>query len=236
MSNGWIKLHRKIWDNPVVTKDADHLTLWIYLLTHATHERHKTLYGGKPITLKPGQLITGRVKMAKATGINQHKVDRVLKLFASEQQIEQQSSRYGSVISICKWNKYQIREQQSEQRVSNERATNEQQNEQLSEAEKQATAIGKGTHTKKSEQPPNRGNAQKVSTKQEEQEEQEISSSVKWLSDLLTNDEWDRLKRMYEDVPDLINYVDDLIVDPKEIKKPFKYICAVAEKKGWPRK
>ena len=234
--NGWIKLHRKLWDNPVVTKDPEHLAVWIYLLTNATHERHKTLYGGKPITLKPGQLITGRVKISKATGVNQHKVDRVLKLFASEQQIEQQSNRYGSVISICKWDKYQVHEQQSEQRVSNNRATSEQQSEQLKDAVKQATAMGKGTEAPKSEQPPKRGTAQKVSTKQEEQEIQKISSSENWLSDTLTAKEWDRLKNTFYDVTGLIDLVDTQVIDPKEIKSAYKYILGVANKRNWPRK
>ena len=29
---GWIKLHRKMLDNPIVCKDSDYLAVWIYLL------------------------------------------------------------------------------------------------------------------------------------------------------------------------------------------------------------
>ena len=124
--NGWIKIHRKIWDNPIVTKDSDHFTLWIYLLTHATHQDMDTFFCGKRITLHPGQLITGRKKIALETGIEEHKVDRILKLFKSDQQIERQSHNQGSLITILQWDKYQISEQQNEQQVSNERATDEQ--------------------------------------------------------------------------------------------------------------
>lgn len=51
--DGWIKLHRKLLDNPVVTKDSDHLAVWIYLLLNATHREVDVLFGGKRITLKP---------------------------------------------------------------------------------------------------------------------------------------------------------------------------------------
>ena len=54
---GWIKLHRKILDNPIVMKDSEHLAVWIYLLLNATHKDYDVLFEGKRITLKPGQLI-----------------------------------------------------------------------------------------------------------------------------------------------------------------------------------
>lgn len=124
--DGWIKVHRKMLDNPVVFKDPDHLAVWMYLLLTATHKNYPTLFGGKPITLVPGQLITGRKKLSSETKVEEHKVDRILKLFKTAQLIEQRAERYGSVISIVNWNKYQDSEQQTEQRVSNERATSEQ--------------------------------------------------------------------------------------------------------------
>ena len=120
---GWIKLHRKLLENPIVMKDADHLAVWVYLLLNATSREYETVFGGKPYVLKPGQLITGRKKIEKETLINEHKVNRILKLFKHAQLIEQQTKRYGSVISIVKWHDYQSGEQQ----VSNKRATSEQQ-------------------------------------------------------------------------------------------------------------
>ena len=124
--NGWIKIHRKLLDNPVVCKDPDHLAVWMYLLLEAAHKDHETLFGGKPIVLAPGQLITGRQKISRETKVEQHKADRIIKLFKSAQLIEQRAECYGSLISILNWDKYQNDEQQNEQRVSNERATSEQ--------------------------------------------------------------------------------------------------------------
>lgn len=125
--DGWIKLHRQSLDNPIVMKDPDHLAIWIYLLLNATHKKRPAMFGGKKIMLEPGQLITGRKKIAEDVGVNEHKVFRVLNLFKTEQQIEQQSTRYGSLITIVAWNEYQDNEQQNEQQMSNKRATSEQQ-------------------------------------------------------------------------------------------------------------
>lgn len=51
--DGWIKLHRKMLDNPIVWKDNDHLAVWIYLLLNASHKDTDVLFKGKRTTLKP---------------------------------------------------------------------------------------------------------------------------------------------------------------------------------------
>ena len=88
-SNGWIKLHRKTLDNPIVCKDPDHLAVWNYLLLKASHKEVDMIFKGKRITLKPGQLITGRKALGNKIKVNESKVRRILKLFENEQQIEQ---------------------------------------------------------------------------------------------------------------------------------------------------
>lgn len=120
LDKGWVKIYRKMLDNPVVFKDADHLAVWMYLLLSATHKDHPTMYGGKKITLRPGQLITGRKKISEKTGVNEYKVMRILKRFENEQQIAQQTERYGSLISIVSWDEYQDNAQQPAQRVHND--------------------------------------------------------------------------------------------------------------------
>ena len=123
---GYIKLFRAIWDNPIITKDSDHLAVWIYLLTHATHTKRSVLFGNERITLEAGQLVTGRKIISQKTGVCESKVNRIIKLFKSEQQIEQQTNNQGSLISILNWYKYQGSEQQIEQQVNNEWTATEQ--------------------------------------------------------------------------------------------------------------
>ena len=124
---GWIKLYRKTLDNPIITKDSDYLAVWIYLLLNTTHKDYDVLFKGKRITLKRGQLITGRKSIAEKLKIDENKVQRILKTLENEHQIEQQSSNKNRLITIVSWDKYQQDEQQNEQQLNNNRTTIEQQ-------------------------------------------------------------------------------------------------------------
>lgn len=123
----YIKLYRRILNNPVVCKDADHFAIWVYLLLVATHTEREKIFKGKKITLNPGQLITGRIAISEKLSISQSKVQRVLKNLENEQQIEQQTSNRNRLITILNWNDYQGSEQRIEQQVNNKRTTTEQQ-------------------------------------------------------------------------------------------------------------
>lgn len=114
-------------DNPVVCKDSEYFAVWCYLLLNATHKEQPVLFKGEKIILKPGQLITGRIKIAEHFKISESKVQRILKSFESEQQIEQQISNKNRLITILHWDLYQCSEQQIEQQVNNNRTTTEQQ-------------------------------------------------------------------------------------------------------------
>lgn len=124
---GYIKAYRSLLDNPLVCKDTETFAVWNYLLLSVNHIEQKVLFGGKSITLLPGQMITGRKKIAEFWHISESKVERILKLFESEQQIEQQKSNKNRLITVLNWSRYQLSEQQIEQQVNNNRTTSEQQ-------------------------------------------------------------------------------------------------------------
>lgn len=126
MNDGYIKLFRKTLDNPVICKDSDHLAVWVYFLLNATHKEIDVLFNNERTSLKAGQLITGRKSISSHLGISESKVQRIIKLFKSEHQIEQQTSNKNRLITILKWKSYQFSEQQNEQPVNNERTTSEQ--------------------------------------------------------------------------------------------------------------
>lgn len=122
---GYIKMFRSV-ANKGWYKKRDYFHLWGHLLINATHKGMEYFWNGRTILLQPGQFITGRKQLQHETGINEHKVDRILKVFETEQQIKQQTSNTSRLISILNWENYQQTEQQNAQRVSNERATGEQ--------------------------------------------------------------------------------------------------------------
>lgn len=104
--DGWLKLHRSIIDSAVF-KDLEVLKIWIWLLCNASFDTHDTLFLGKVITIYPGQIVTGRKKIAQSTDLNESKVYRALMLLKSLGKIEIKSNNKFSVITIVKWAKYQ---------------------------------------------------------------------------------------------------------------------------------
>lgn len=125
--NGWIKIHRKLLDNPIVAKDSDYLSVWVYLLLNASHEGYPVLFNNEKISLQPGQLITGRIAISSKLNIQESKVKRILIAFENDQQIERVRSNKNSLITILNWSKYQSCDQQNDQLMTNERPANDQQ-------------------------------------------------------------------------------------------------------------
>ena len=120
--NGWIKIHRQLKEKAYY-KDSEFIHLWLHLLLCANHNNGEYLNGYEIIKLKKGQFVTGRKKLSLETGISESKIERILKVFESEQQIEQQTNSRSRVISILSWDKYQ----QSEQQTDSSRTASEQQ-------------------------------------------------------------------------------------------------------------
>lgn len=123
---GYIKLWRQMRDNPTVYKDADHIAVWVELLFLAQFHPYDAIFNGHRITLEPGQLITGRKKIAKKLNISESKVQRILKCFENEHMIEQVTDHRCRLISICSWDLYQRSEHPSEQQVNKCRTGSEQ--------------------------------------------------------------------------------------------------------------
>lgn len=124
---GWIKIHRKILENPIVCKDSETLSIWIYILLNATHKEIPALFKGKKITLQKGQLITGILSISKRLKINKDKIQRTLKCFETDKQIEQQTSNQNRLITIVNWNEYQEIDNQNDKQMINKRETNDKQ-------------------------------------------------------------------------------------------------------------
>lgn len=124
---GWIKIHRKLLDNPITCKDSDYLSVWIYLLLNATHKEHDVLFKGKRITLQKGQLITGIISISRKIKIDKNKIQRILKSFENDKQITQQTSNKNRLISIINWNEYQDIDKQNDKQVINNWETSDKQ-------------------------------------------------------------------------------------------------------------
>lgn len=223
--NGWIKLHRKLLDNPIIMKDADHLAVWMYLLLNATHAEYPVLFKGEKIMLAPGQLITGRKSIADKLGINESKVTRILDAFKNEHQIEQQTSNRNRLISIIKWDLYQSSEQQDELQMNNNRTTSEQQvntNKNVNNIKNEKNVINIIPDSDEPEPAPGKKSKSDKPVKHKYGEYKNV---------LLTDEELDKLKTEYSDWKDRIERLSSYVASTgKSYKSHYATI------RNWARK
>lgn len=121
MEGGWIKLHRKFteWE---WADEPNTVALFIHLLMMVTHKDKR--YRG--ISLNPGQVITGRNALSEKTGLSVQQVRTALDHLKATNEITIKSTKRYSVVTINKWETYQIRESPSNQvnnHVSNQQVT-----------------------------------------------------------------------------------------------------------------
>ena len=138
MENGWILIHRSLEKKGYYTQ-SEYVHLWVHILLRANHEDKEFLWNGKILKIKRGQFVTGRLKLATETGIAPSTVERILKLFESEQQIEQQTTTKYRLITVLNYEKFQQYEQQNGQQTDSKWTASGQQtdtNKQLKQIER----------------------------------------------------------------------------------------------------
>lgn len=120
--SGWIKLHRTFskwgWKT-----DPNMVALWIHILTNSAYEEDEFL----GIKVSPGQLITGRKKLSKETGISEQTIRTCLRKLKSTNEVTIISKRKYSIITVTKWNEYQCINQEDNQQLTNSQPTTNQQ-------------------------------------------------------------------------------------------------------------
>ena len=125
IDNGFVFVYRSLMDKGYYQK-SDYVHLWVHLLFRANHKTRRILLNNQEIEVKRGQFVTSRQKLADETGINSSKVERILKCFKIEQQIEQQSFSAFRLITVIKYDEFQNPEQHFRQRVNSKRTASEQ--------------------------------------------------------------------------------------------------------------
>ena len=117
----WIKLYRQFakweWFNI-----SEMVHLFIYLLISANNKEGEW----RGVNVKRGQLITGLNSLHKATGISFQTLRTCLKRLEKTKEINMQSTNKYSIITICNYDEYQMK-QQSTNKLPNKQLTSNQQ-------------------------------------------------------------------------------------------------------------
>ena len=106
MSEGFIKIHRKIMESSV-WKNTDIIAVWLWCLLRANHKDTKVPFNGDDIELKSGEFITGRNKATEELPISPQTYRTCIKYLKSTSRITIKSTNRFSIISIVKWEEYQ---------------------------------------------------------------------------------------------------------------------------------
>lgn len=109
MNNGWVKIHRKFieWE---WYSDPNTMRLFIHLLFKATHKPIKW----KNIQLNSGQMVTGRKVLSEELRLSEQEIRTSLNKLKSTNEITIKSTNRFSIVTVCNWRVYQIRDQQQQ--------------------------------------------------------------------------------------------------------------------------
>ncbi len=107
MSNqGWIKLHRKILDNPIFGSEKG-LKIWIWCLLRANHKGECAYIGRNKVCVETGSFIFGREKASDKLGIAKSTVRDWMKFLEDEGFIDIKPTTKYSIVYIKNWKEYQ---------------------------------------------------------------------------------------------------------------------------------
>jgi len=118
MTDGWIKLHRKIFDNPIWQNEKA-LKIWIWCLLKANHKQNHILFSRQQIPIKKGQFIFGRKKASQQLKIPETTIYFWINYLKVNSYIDIKSTNKYSIITILNWNEYQT----IDSKVDNKRTT-----------------------------------------------------------------------------------------------------------------
>lgn len=122
MERGWVKIYRKIQDNPFWDeKPFTKGQAWIDLLLLSNHKDNFFFVRGIKVEVKRGQVGWSEVRLADKWGWSRTKLRGFLKHLENEGQIEQQKNNVSLLITIRNFEEYQGKEQQKNSRKTAER-------------------------------------------------------------------------------------------------------------------
>lgn len=106
--SGWIKLYRKITENPLYFSEPFNRSLaWIDMLLLANHADNYFFKRGVKVDVKAGQIGYDLDSLAKRWKWSRGKVERFIKLLENDNQVVRQKTNITTLISIVNYKDYQ---------------------------------------------------------------------------------------------------------------------------------
>lgn len=124
--DGYIKLYRKLLENPVFQNDRL-LKVFIWCLLKASYKEHEQLLGLHTVQLQPGQFIYGRFKASQELKIKPSTLNDQMNTLKRLQIIDIKPNNKYSIVTLANWTLYQSNEEASDNKTDSKATTNQQQ-------------------------------------------------------------------------------------------------------------
>jgi hypothetical protein len=122
--DGFVLVYRGLLNQPYFV-DSKTIHLMIYLLLRANYQCKDVFIRGQIIKVKRGQLIFGRKKTSKETGLSEREIRTRLQFLRNVGFLTSKTTNRFSIITICNYNHYQTpfprNDQQSDQQATGRR-------------------------------------------------------------------------------------------------------------------
>ena len=123
MSDGWIALHRKIYNSSDFNNQLE-VAVFLYLVAMASHKPVQVVYRKKKLTLKRGEISIAYRDLAKKFNLSMQNIKTIIKNLKNSGNINQTLTKNLSIYSIVKYSKYQDLEATPNQKLTNRTTTN----------------------------------------------------------------------------------------------------------------
>ena len=123
MTEGWIALHRKIYDSKDFNNQLE-VAVFLYLVAMASHKPTQVVYRKKKLTLNRGQVSIAYRDLAKKFNLSMQNIKTIIKHLKKSGNLNQTLTKNLSIYTIVKYSKYQDIETESNQKLTNRTTTN----------------------------------------------------------------------------------------------------------------
>ena len=123
MSDGWIALHRKIYNSSDFNNQLE-VAVFLYLVAMASHKPVQVVYRKKKLTLKRGEVSIAYKDLAKKFDISERKIRTIIKNLVHTKNLNQTLHKNLSIYSVVKYSKYQDAPPKTDQTLTDRTTTN----------------------------------------------------------------------------------------------------------------
>jgi hypothetical protein len=122
MTEGWIALHRKIYNSNDFNNQLE-VAVFLYLVAMASHKPIHVVYRKKKLTLKRGEVSIAYRDLAKKFNLSMQNIKTIIKNLKNSGNINQTITKNLSIYTIVKYSKYQDIEPATNQKLTNRTTT-----------------------------------------------------------------------------------------------------------------